>query len=107
MPCCSCWHSREHIRSLRPTATRASCGPTGLTPVGGSTDIFLATHSPVLISQFEHEDIVVAERGPDQFTTLRRVSQMAELKDLLNEYALGSLYMAEEVGRQSAAETSP
>jgi len=65
--------------------------------------VFIATHSPVLISQFDASEVVVAERGDDQSSLFRRVSQMQELKELVEQYALGSLYMAEQVGRQSGA----
>ena len=61
--------------------------------------VFVATHSPVLISQFEPEDILVArvERGSARFD---RLSQIEEIKDLLEEYAPGSLYMSEAIGSQ-------
>jgi predicted ATPase len=67
--------------------------------------VFVATHSQVLISQFDPSDVIVAERGDDQSTLFRRVSQIEELKDLVEQYALGSLYMAEQVGSQSGTET--
>lgn len=63
--------------------------------------VFLATHSPVLISQFQPEDVVVAEAGQDRSTTLRRVSEIKGLQDVIQQYSVGSLYMAEEVGQQS------
>jgi len=63
--------------------------------------VFIATHSPVLISQFQPADVVVAEAGEDRSTTLRRVSEIGELHDLIQQYSVGSLYMAEEVGQQS------
>jgi predicted ATPase len=62
--------------------------------------VFVATHSPVLISQFDPGNVIVAERGQDQSTGLRPVSEIEELKGLVEHYALGSLYMAEQVGRQ-------
>lgn len=62
--------------------------------------VFIATHSPVLISQFTVDDVVVVERGDDASSTFRRVSEIGELRDLLEQYALGSLYMAEQVGEQ-------
>ena len=61
--------------------------------------VFVATHSPVLISQFEPEDILVAGIA-DGCTQLTRLSEIDEVKDLLNEYAPGSLYMSEAVGPQ-------
>lgn len=65
--------------------------------------VFVATHSPVLISQFGHDNVIVAERGEDYSTTLRTVSEIQELKGLVEHYALGSLYMAEQVGSQSGS----
>ena len=64
--------------------------------------VFVATHSPVLISQFEPEDILVAEveQGGARFT---RLSQIEEIKDLIEEYAAGSLYMSEALAPQGAA----
>jgi predicted ATPase len=69
--------------------------------------VFLATHSPVLISQFQPADVVVAEAGDDRSTVLRRVSEITELQDVIQQYSVGSLYMAEEVGQQSAPQSVP
>ena len=61
--------------------------------------IFLVTHSPVLISQFEPEDILVAgvEDGRARFDRLHEID---EVRDLLDEYAAGSLYMSEAIAPQ-------
>jgi len=67
--------------------------------------VFLATHSPVLISQFQPSDVVVAEAGQNRSTTLRRVSEIEELQDVIQQYSVGSLYMAEEVGQQSVPQS--
>ena len=66
--------------------------------------VFIATHSPVLISQFDAENILAAEIGLSGETRMRRVSEMVEIEDLLNEYATGSLYMAELIAPQSKIE---
>lgn len=63
--------------------------------------VFIATHSPVLISQFDAEDIIATETGASGRTLMRRVSDMAEIDDLLERYAAGSLYMAELIAPQS------
>ncbi len=62
--------------------------------------VLVATHSPVLISQFDPADVLAArvEEGRATFT---RLSEMPEMEDLLDEYAAGSLYMSEAIGRQS------
>ena len=67
--------------------------------------VFIATHSPVLISQFAPQDILAAcvENGSTRFD---RLSEMEDVRDLLEEYNPGSLYMAEAVARQSAEPAS-
>lgn len=63
--------------------------------------IFIATHSPVLLSQFEPRDIFAVDIGERGETVINRVSEIQEIQDLLDEYAVGSLYMAEAVAAQS------
>lgn len=63
--------------------------------------IFIATHSPVLISQFEPSEVVVVEREEDHSTAFRQVAEIKELQEVIQHYALGALYMAEEIGKQS------
>ena len=63
--------------------------------------VFISTHSPVLMSQFEPSDVVVVEADQTRSSTMTRLSEKKELQDLLDQYSIGSLYMAEEVGRQS------
>ena len=61
--------------------------------------VFIATHSPVLISQFEPEDILVArmDEGRAQFD---RLPEIEGISDLLDQYATGALYMSQEIGGQ-------
>jgi predicted ATPase len=61
--------------------------------------ILIATHSPVLLSQFDPADSFATERREGR-TLMRRVSEIPGIKDLLKEYATGSLYMAEMVAPQ-------
>ncbi|WP_199315578.1 AAA family ATPase [Aerosakkonema funiforme] len=63
--------------------------------------VFIATHSPVLISQFEPENILAAEVDEMGRTVMKRVSEIEGIQDLLEEYATGSLYMAEMIAPQS------
>lgn len=63
--------------------------------------VFIATHSPVLISQFEPENIFTAELDREGKTAIRRLDEIAGIQDLLAEYAAGSLYMAEAIAPQS------
>jgi len=66
--------------------------------------IFIATHSPVLISQFAPRNILAAEIGGFGQTIIRRVSEIERVQDLLEKYATGSLYMAEMIAPQSGIE---
>ena len=63
--------------------------------------VFIATHSPVLIGQFEPEDILATGLDESGQTVLTRVSEMEDIKDLLESYDTGSLYMAEAIAPQS------
>ena len=67
--------------------------------------VFIATHSPVLISQFDPEDLLATGLDESGQTVLTRVSEMEDIKDLLESYATGSLYMAEAIAPQSAPYT--
>lgn len=62
--------------------------------------ILVATHSPVLISQFTPSQILSVE-PVDGYSRIRRVSEIDQVQDLLDQYAAGSLYMAEVIGGQS------
>lgn len=71
--------------------------------------ILVATHAPVLLSQFQPDQILDAE-VTDGRTRLQRVSEMTEVQDLLQDYALGALYMAGAVapqGGQASAQGGP
>ena len=50
--------------------------------------VFIATHSPVLIGQFEPEDLLATELDESGKTVLTRVSEMEDIKDLLETYAI-------------------
>lgn len=64
--------------------------------------VIIATHSPVLMSQFETGQVFVAEIAAGQ-THFTRLDAIAGIGDLLERYSAGTLYMAETVGGQSAA----
>jgi len=63
--------------------------------------VMIATHSPVLLSQFSASDILAGEMDDGGRTSLRRVSEIEIIQDLLANYAVGSLYMAEVLAPQS------
>lgn len=66
--------------------------------------VFIATHSPVLISQFATDAVLVADFETNGRTRLRRLSAIPEVQDLLDEYAAGSLYMAQLLAAQAPPE---
>lgn len=66
--------------------------------------VFIATHSPVLISQFEPQNIWATELDKNGQTVMKRVSEITDIQDLLEEYATGSLYMAEMIAPQSQSD---
>jgi predicted ATPase len=101
----------EPETSLHPHAIAVFAEATSVAAAKWQRQVFMATHSPVLISQFEPGNVVLAEAGNDRSTTLRRVSEIGEIRDLLEQYSVGSLYMSENVGQQGLkgewAESAP
>lgn len=62
--------------------------------------VLLATHSPVLLSQFP-EDSLYLMVPKDGQTTVQRLSDMEEPRELLRQYGAGYLYMSQLIGEQS------
>ena len=92
--------------SLHPWALSVFARAAKLATEEWNKQLLLATHSPVLISQFAPKDILATETEEGQ-TRLRRLSEIDELKDLLEQYAPGSLYMAEMVAPQGTQGAGP
>lgn len=63
--------------------------------------VIVATHSPVLMSQFKPSDCLAVELV-DGRTRVRRVSEIEGIAGDLEHYATGSLYMAEAIAAQSS-----
>jgi predicted ATPase len=63
--------------------------------------VLMATQSPVLISQFKLEYIFTVEIDETGQSVITRVSEIEDIQDLLDDYATGSLYMAESIAPQS------
>ncbi len=91
----------EPEASLHPYALSVLAKAVKLATAEWNKQVFIATHSPVLISQFDPANILATEIGANGQTVIRRVSEMPEISDLLEEYAAGSLYMAEMLASQS------
>jgi len=74
-----------------------------------STQIIVATQSPLLVSEFEPEDVVVVERkaGSNPLlpgeSSFRRLVK-ADLEEWLKEYSLGELWMKNVIGGQPVHE---
>jgi predicted ATPase len=68
--------------------------------------VILATHSPVLMSQFAPDQTLAVEQN-DGRTRITRLSEVEEIQDLLEEYASGALYMSETIAAQSRLVTEP
>lgn len=88
--------------SLHPWAIAVFAKAVKLAAEQWRKHIFIATHSPVLLSQFQTHHILAAEVRGDR-TELRRISDLDGINELLEDYALGSLYMAEAIAPQSFA----
>jgi predicted ATPase len=87
--------------SLHPYALSVFAKAVKLATAEWNKQVFIATHSPILISQFDPTNILATEVGAIGQTIIRRVSEIPEISDLLEEYAAGSLYMAEMLAAQS------
>ena len=87
--------------SLHPWALAVFAKAVKLATEKWNKQVFIATHSPVLISQFEPENILTAELDKEGKTVLKRISEIEGIQDLLEQYATGSLYMAEMIAPQS------
>ena len=87
--------------SLHPWALAVFARAVKMAARQWNKQVFLATHSPVLISQFDPPDILVAgmDEGRARF---ERLSEVHEFRDLIEEYAAGSLYMSGAVAPQGA-----
>ena len=95
----------EPETSLHPYAISIFAEAVKLATEEWNKQVFIATHSPVLIGQFEPEDILATGLDKSGQTTLTRVSEMDDIQDLLESYDTGSLYMAEAIAPQSASYT--
>lgn len=90
--------------SLHPWAIAVFADAVKLAVTAWNRQVFLASHSPVLLSQFSPQDILVTD-APEGKTRLIRLSDMQDAQDLLEDYTAGSLYMAGVLARQSVQTT--
>lgn len=69
-----------------------------------TSQIIVATQSPLLLDHFEPEDVLVAERA-EGATQLRRL-ESSKLKAWLEDYSLGQLWEKNEFGGRPSRENS-
>jgi predicted ATPase len=93
----------EPETSMHPHAITVFAEAAKLATNTYNRQVFISTHSPVLLSQFDVDEILVFESGKERETQVVRLAEKTALKELLDQYAVGSLYMAEEIARQSIA----
>ncbi len=86
--------------SLHPWALAVLAKAIKLAANDWNKQVFVATHSPVLVAQFDAENILAMETKEGSCHP-RRLSTMPEIEDLLEQYDAGSLYMTEMVAAQS------
>ncbi|MFM6282297.1 MAG: AAA family ATPase, partial [Dolichospermum sp.] len=73
--------------SLHPWALAVFSKAVKLATEKFNKQVFIATHSPVLISQFEPQNIWATELDKNGQTVMKRVSEITDIQDLLEEYA--------------------
>ncbi len=88
--------------SLHPWAIATFANAVKLASTEWNKQVFIATHSPVLMSQFEPNQCF-ATSVVDGQTKIESIAEIEGIQDLLEQYATGSLYMSEVIGGQSAA----
>jgi predicted ATPase len=90
----------EPEQSLHPWALAVLGNAVNAAALTHKKQVILATHSPVLLSQFSPANCLAVELMKGR-TQLRRVSEVENAADLLEQYATGSLYMSEAIAPQS------
>ena len=92
--------------SLHPWALAVLAKAIKLAAEQWNKQVFVATHSPVLVSQFDADNVLAMEIDEGR-SRPKRLSQMGEVRDLLEEYGAGALYMSEMVASQSKSPYDP
>jgi predicted ATPase len=70
-----------------------------------SKQVVIVTHSPVLMSQFLPEQIFATDVH-DGSTQITKLTSIPNINELLEQYAVGSLFMAQAIGGQVASQES-
>lgn len=90
----------EPETSLHPWAIFVLCEAVREAVDHWDRQVLIASHSPVLLSYFEPSQLI--EVTPTRNgSSLRRLSERDDVRDLLEQFAAGSLYMSQMIGEQS------
>lgn len=87
--------------SLHPWAIVVLANAIKMATESWNKQVFIATHSPILLSQFDPAQILAVEVDEAGKTVMHRVNQIEGIQDLLDQYAVGSLFMAQMIAPQS------
>ncbi len=87
--------------SLHPHALAVFAKAVKLATEQWNKQVLIATHSPVLMSQFDPEHVLAMEVDDAGRTFVQKLTEIPEISDLLKQYSAGTLYMAEVIGKQS------
>ncbi|MGB0384365.1 MAG: AAA family ATPase [Ardenticatenaceae bacterium] len=91
----------EPETSLHPYALAVFAEAVELATTEWNKQVLIASHSPVLISQFEPENVFAVELGAAGQTIITRVSEMSDIQDLLDEkYQLRAGKLSEVTRKQ-------
>lgn len=66
--------------------------------------VIVASHHAALLSQVEPSEVWELHSGKDRRIEARKVDQIPEIRELLDDYALGSLFLAGLIGAQQHEE---
>lgn len=73
-----------------------------LRDVSKTTQVLLATHSPLVINEMKPEEVSVVTRPPEKGTQVTRIDKTPDFEDRAKMYALGELWISYADGNQEA-----
>jgi predicted ATPase len=65
-----------------------------LREISNTTQVLIATHSPLVVNELSGDEVTVVTRHPDHGTQLRRLSETPNYEERSKVYALGELWLA-------------
>lgn len=108
------------LRFLHPTAVLLVEEPeNGLHPariaevvsilreISKTTQVVMATHSPLVINELQPKEVTVVTRTPDEGTKFTPIASVPNFEDLSSVYALGELWLSYADGKTEAPLLKP